>query len=402
MPTFRNLSHTTDPVSSATRRATGSVQSLGTSAKVAAGLGDSEWMADLEYVWRVRTSAELHRLHRRARHQRRAQRRAGAMSSAAYDIGDTDIGEECAQERVRLARSAEWAEHRAQAMALPRGELLAVCGTRQRTVACACGRQTVPVGCDQTMLCVRCSRRQWRKWRRRITRAMDSHVRAARAEWGAARRRGEARGQLPGVYLVTLTVPHTGSVEADRKTLATGWRRLTKIANAHSWWGAYALTYEVTPGTTGEGHVHLHLAAVSSWIPYEELHAAWRSLTGARVLDVSAPRSGRVQNAADYLAKYVTKGVNAADFTGQKAGEVLVAWRGKRKVTTSKAFWTPSRDRERRCPRCGNVHRSVEAPHSLRAVAPGAVLQAMAERVGWWVPRGGIQTALNLERRETS
>lgn len=358
-------------------------------------------MADLEYVWRVRTSEVLHRLHGRARHQRVAQRRAGAESSAAFAEGRPGAGEFWAEERVRLARSAEWAEHRAQAMALPRGELLAVCGKRQRVVACGCGRFAVPVGCDQTMLCERCGKRQWRKWRRRITRSMDAHVRAARGEWGAARRRGESRGMLPGVYLVTLTVPHSGSVVTDRATLARGWRRLTKIAHAAGWWGAYALTYEVTPGTTGEGHVHLHLAAVSGWIPYDDLHAAWRSITGATVLDVSAPRSGRVQSAADYLAKYVTKGVDPREFTGQKAGEVLVAWRGKRKVTTSLGFWRPLQDRERRCERCRCVHRSVEAPQSLRAVAPGAVLQAIAERVGWWVPRGGIQVALALERRES-
>jgi hypothetical protein len=204
---------------------------------------------------------------------------------------------------------------------------------------------------------------------------------------------------MPGVYLVTLTVPHSGSIIKDRETIASGWRKLTKIANARNWWGAYALTYEVTPGTEEDGfrgHVHVHLAAISSWIPYEELRDAWREFTGAEVIDVSAPRSGRCESAADYLAKYVTKGVDPAVFTGQKAGELLVAMRGKRKVTTSVGFWRPTRDLETLCKVCGERHQALGAPPALVSVAPGAVLQAYAERIGWWVPRGGIQVLLKL------
>lgn len=383
MPSVRNLDHENGIASSDGRRARRSVQSLGTSAKGLPDLGNPEWMADLEYVWRMRTHDALQRLHQRARSQRRkALRRRAGTQEPHYSPSM----------RVRLLRSSEWAEHRAQAMALPRAELLAACGKRMRTVRCECGPREVPVGCDQVQLCDRCRKRHWRKWRRRITRALDAHVRAARGEWHKTR--GAGGGMLPGVYLITLTVPHSGSIVEDRAKLARGWRRLTKIANAERWWGAYALTYEVTPGADGLGHVHVHVAAVSSWVPYERLHEAWRSITGARVLDVSAPGSRRRESAADYLAKYVTKGVDPDEFTGQKAGELLVAFRGKRKVTTSLLFWAPTKDRETRCRTCGELHRSVGAPQSLRSVAPGAVLQAMAERVGWWVPRGGIQVVL--------
>lgn len=104
----------------------------------------------------------------------------------------------------------------------------------------------------------------------------------------------------------------------------------------------------------------------------------------------------KVASVADYLAKYVTKGVDPAVFTGQKAGELLVAWRGKRKVTTSVEFWRPERDRSRLCPVCRTVHRATGAPSALRSVAPGAVLQAYAERVGWWVPRGTVQSVMRL------
>lgn len=358
-----------------------SVQDLGTTAKPAKPLGDEEWWADLEYVWRMRTHDALQALDTRARAQRRAAR-AALLEPVPW----------APTKAVTLSRSAEWAEHRAQSMALPRSEVIATCGRRWRKVACGCGTTEVPVGCDQVQLCGRCAKVHWRRWRKRITRAMDAHVRAARGSWHSRGR----RGMLPGVYLITLTVPHSGSIVADREALGKGWRALTKRANAGGWWGAYALAYEVTPGRDGQGHVHAHVAAVSSWVPYEDLHEAWRSaVPGAMVLDVSAPRSGKAaKSAADYLAKYVTKGVDPSVFTGQKAGELLVAMRGKRRVTTSSAFWRPTKDREITCPTCGVVHRLVGTPQSMRSIAPGPVLQAMAERIGWWVPRGAVQAKL--------
>ena len=373
--------HEIDLVGKKSRRATGSVQDLGTTAKRAPALGNAEWWADLEYVWRNRTRDELNRLHGRGREMmRRANRarRKGRYASA-----------------VRADRAREWAQHRAQAMALRRADVIELCGTRFRTVKCECGLAELPVGCDLTQLCERCRKRLWRRWRKRITRSMDAHLRAARGIWASERRKGRGYGQLPGIYLVTFTIPHSGSIIADREALGAAWRKLTKIANAGKWWGAYALTYEVTPGTNGEGHVHAHLAAISSWIPYEDLHAAWRKCApGACVLDVSPPSRTKGQSAADYLSKYVTKGVEPSVFTGAKAGELLVAWRGKRKITTSRNFWRPLRDREIVCPKCKTVHKSMGAPQSLRAVAPAMVLKAYAERVGWYVPRGAIQVRL--------
>lgn len=382
----RNLDHNTAPASSRERRATRSVQSLGTTAKRSVALGNPEWMADLEYVWRMRTHDALQRLHQRARRQRRRalRRRPGSGEPACTPA-----------RQVELLRSAEWAEHRAQAMALPRAEVVDACRTRMRMVRCKCGPREVPVGCDLVQLCEWCRKRHWRRWRRKITRALDAHVRAARGSWHGTGR----RGRLPGVYLITLTVPHSGSIAVDRDVIGRGWRKLTKAASAGRWWGAYALTYEVTPGKDGLGHVHAHIAAVSSWIPYDDLHRVWREATGARVLDVSAPSgSTRRESAADYLAKYVTKGVDPTVFTGQKAGELLIAFRGKRKVSTSVGFWSPTKEREATCGTCGARHELVGAPGSLRTVAPGAVLQALAERVGWWIPRGAVQVVLRYDK----
>ena len=218
------------------------------------------------------------------------------------------------------------------------------------------------------------------------------HVAAARGAWGA---RG-GRGYVPGAYLVTLTIPHSGDLVRDRERIAGAWRGLTKVAQREGWWSAYALTYEVTPGARGDGHVHAHVVAVSSWIPYDRLHREWRRLApGAVILDVQAPsRSRKAAKAADYLAKYVTKGVQPQNFTGQKAAEWMVGARGKRKITTSRGFW---RELPRRpCGACGMLHAGLGAPQSLRSVAPGMYLQGRAECAGVWIARGDPQAVLGL------
>jgi len=372
---IRNLHHNPDLGVKRRRRATRSVQDLGITAKLPPSLRNPEWLGDLEYVWRIRTADELARLDRRATVRRRAAGR------------ETDP-----TRRVTLHRSSEWAEHRAQAMAMRRGDVVAACGKRKRRIRCGCGIREIPVGCDQLALCPTCSKQHWRRWRKRITRAMDAHLTHARRSWNR-------RGMLPGVYLITFTMPHSGCIVSDRARMGEAWRTLTKSAHREQWWGAYALTWEVTPGTAGDGHVHMHAAVISSWVPYEKLREGWQAaMPGSIQPDVSAPKRSRkpAQSAADYLAKYVTKGVDPAVFTGQKAGELLVAFRGKRRVSTSVGFWRPTRDRDTRCQSCGFSHRSCGAPQGLAAVAPGAVLGARAARIGWWVPRGGVQCLLQV------
>jgi hypothetical protein len=244
-------------------------------------------------------------------------------------------------------------------------------------------------------------------------RAMAPHLRAARDQWN---RRGR-RGHAPGVYLITLTAPHSGDLVADRRRLGDAWRDVSKRASyggyqlgarwsERKWWGHHAMVYEATPGTAGDGHMHIHAAVISQWVPYAELRAAWeRAIPGAVIVDVQSPADARakanqrgrklhdVSNAAEYLAKYVTKGVEPTEMTGRKAGELLIALRGRRKVTTSRHFWRPLAER-RGCPTCGQSHVLVEAPCGLQEHAPAAVISAAAERSRWRPPRVGAQVAL--------
>lgn len=259
------------------------------------------------------------------------------------------------------------------------------------------------------------------RWRKKIIAGMEQALRRERARWDATpgyRR----RGVRPGIYLISLTGPHTGDLETDRKVMGKAVRRLQKHATAAGWWRTYALTWEATAGSRGDGHMHAHLAVVSSWVPYTSkqasrydaalwaprrkgerkrcaqigLHELWRKcLPGARVLDVQAPRRGGdgPLAAGHYLAKYVTKGIDPTEFSGAKAGELLVAFRSRRKVSTSRGFWLPT---DTACACCGELVRSLGAPCSLQELLPGAVLRSRAERVGYFVERGPPQGALRL------
>lgn len=253
---------------------------------------------------------------------------------------------------------------------------------------------------------------------------MGAHLRAARERWDRRRRRGHRGSSSPGVYLITLTVQHSGDIRADRRALARGWRAVSKASSyggydirdrdgnvvrssAAKWWGAHALVYEATPGTKGDGHLHAHVACISSWVPYHELRAVWRKATGSVVVDVVDPStqaarskargyaSNEAGTAAAYLAKYVTKGVDPREFTGRKAGELLAAFRGVRKVTTSEGFWRPVASRACSC--CGEVRRLVGAPVGLQEHAPHAVLASLAERTRWRPPRGSPQVGIRWE-----
>jgi hypothetical protein len=356
-------------------------------------------MADLEFTWSTRTRPAMLALDERSRAARRTMReieRVGIELEARPALAGLPPGlthsqrGELAREHAAARRSGAWAEARARAISLRRADVVASCGMRWRKVGCGCTALEIKVGCDQPLLCMTCRKRHSRRWSSRITAGLDHAVREERRAW-QRQSRATRRGMLPGVYLVTLAGPHSGDLVEDRRRLARALRKLTKRAQAEGWWSAYAATWEATPGTDGAGHLHIHIAAVSSWIPYTEdqtgkglgLHEAWRlAMPGALVVDVQPPRirSDNARRVGEYLAKYATKGVEVGGFTGAKAGELLVSLRGQRRVHTSRGFWVP------RAPVCECCHKRwqlTEAPCSLRVLMPGAWLAGAAERSRW-------------------
>lgn len=396
-----------------------SVLVLGTTAPASKSLGNREWVADLEHVWRVRTEPELDRLKRRARTMRRYA--ASVLETWKREHADEKNDDEqwCGGLRVKALRSAEWADERARAVAMSRQDIVNSCDERWRSIACGCKRYDVRVGCDQPQLCVKCRKRHASKWWRRIATGMDNALRSERRAWHntPSHRR---RGMLPGIYLITLTAPHSDDMVKDRETIGAAVRKLLKHAQKHGWFRTYALTWEATGGVDSKGHVHVHLACVSSWIPYRRrevarddvdaerwdsespnarprpprigkrryatergLHDVWQqAIPGAIQPDVSPPNRERneAQSAGYYLAKYVTKGIEPAEFTGAKAGELLCAFRNRRKVSTSAHFWA---DVAPSCSECQQSYRLTESPCSLQDIAPDAVLRSHAVRHRW-------------------
>lgn len=374
-----------------------SVLVLGTTDPAVKSLGNPEWTADMEYVWRTRTRPERERLESRAKACRASARNVMRMEReyARQDVALPVM-------RVQALRSAEWAEERARAIAMTREDVLGTCNVRWRSVACGCRRYEFQVGCDQPQLCGRCRKRHAAKWWRRIALGMDAALRKERTSWHntPGHRR---RGMVPGIYLITLTAPHSGDMQSDRETIGKAVRTLLKHASKRDWWRTYALTWEATGGDDGKGHVHVHLAVISSWIPYTSeqvgamqprvkgerkrsrrgLHEVWMdAVPGAIQPDVSPPKPDRdqAQAAGHYLAKYVTKGVDPSEFSGAKAGELLCAFRNRRKVSTSAHFW---QDIIPTCDSCGHTYHPLESPCSLQDIAPGAVMRSMVERKRW-------------------
>ncbi len=405
-----------------------SVQSLGTTAPDAEPfrkrepIGSPEWVADLEYVWRTRVAAPIASLAARAKKRRRQAKELGS-----YEIGNTHDGNVSGAfepYRVALIRSAEWCDDRARALAMARSDIVEACGQRWRSVRCGCKSLELRVGCEQPQLCGTCRRRHWRAWSQRITLGLDEAIRRERAHYYRTPHY-RRRGMTPGLYLITLTAPHSGDLATDRERMGAAVRKLFKHATKWGWWRTYALTWEATSGEDGKGHMHAHLAVISSWVPYTSeqaqgadvdvwsprrrgerreqprgLHEVWRdAMPGALVVDIKPPgKRGKGSDAArvgaEYLAKYVTKGIEPICFTGRKAGELLIAFRSRRKVTTSAGFW---QHRSPECEHCKELWRSVGAPVSLQSLLPGAVLRSKAEALGYWIPRGGRQVALRWE-----
>jgi len=339
-----------------------------------------EWRADLEYVWRVQMRPK------RARWQARGE----AMREAAGEAQDDAA-------RARAGTLASYAERRAEGVALPRFERIGTCRKRWATFGCGCNRFERPVGCDQPMLCDWCRRRFFRRHRRRLVRALGAHVRAAAGEWKAGGRR---RGAERRVSLVTLTLAHSGLLTTDREELGAAWRRWYKVLHRRLGRFVYSAAWEFTPGTDGKGHAHLHVAVLWPFVDWSWLHRTWREAcpTSSHVHLNSGRRDGKLwttpAKAAKYLAHYATKGVEMSEFTGGKAGELLVATYQRRKVTASRGFFRPLAEAESCCRRCLNRWRVIARPRALVSECPLAVWFALAELTDVGLTRGNLQRPL--------
>jgi hypothetical protein len=242
-----------------------------------------------------------------------------------------------------LARAAEpgrgevktvYALRRAAALARPYRAKLSRCGQRGTVIKCGCkGWRGVALwGCRQHLMCAGCAAKRSKRMTMRVRAGLEASMSAA--------------PQHARLVLVTLTIRHSGDIATDRRELALGWRKLYRAMERR--WGTspYVGAWEVTPGDDGQGHVHAHLVVLWCWRDWGEVRSLWLQCCprSERITFVARRRDNRPsspRSCAKYLAKYLGKGVNTAEFTPELRADVLAAWYQTRAVFSSVRFWVP-------------------------------------------------------------
>jgi len=230
-------------------------------------------------------------------------------------------------------RARVYAQRRHRSLTRPIGPRVAACGSVAKRARCGCGTRWVAMTCRQHLLCGPCLAARSRRLGRRI----QEGLLAAQAQYRAALcTRGAQRWR---VVLLTLTVRHTGDIEADRAALMAGWRGLYKAMHRRAWGRfPYVGVIEVTPGRDGLGHVHAHVAAVWPWRDWSMVAKLWRqSCPQSTRINIQQARS--TSGAAKYLGKYLSKGTQDANFTPELRASVVAGLYNTRQVFTSVRFW---------------------------------------------------------------
>jgi len=155
---------------------------------------------------------------------------------------------------------------------------------------------------------------------------------------------GRPRGDM--LVLLTLTIEHSGDIERDRADLAAGWRRFYLALRRRYGVCPYVGVWEVTPGEDGQGHIHAHVAVVWPWRDWSLCHRLWRAACprSTRISFVARRRDGLAstpKSVANYLGKYLAKGMEAEGFTPELRANVVAGTYNTRWVFSSRRFWQP-------------------------------------------------------------
>jgi len=224
-----------------------------------------------------------------------------------------------------------YALRRADALSRPYVRKLARCSKRGVRVKCGCKgwRGVRAYTCRQHMLCETCQVARARRLGRRIREGLEAAFASRPHE---------------KLVLLTLTVRHSGSVDEDRDALARGWRAFYKRLNAAYGRFPYVGVWEVTPGTDGTGHVHAHVAVIWPWRDWGECREMWLQSCpeSERITFVARRRDGldsSPRSVAKYLSKYLSKGLQTAEFSPELRTRVVAMMYGQRSVFTSRRFW---------------------------------------------------------------
>jgi len=238
---------------------------------------------------------------------------------------------------------------------------LVECGVEPLAIVCGCGPVPARKTCRQWWLCADCRAKRTpsltRDIRNGLKHALDNEVK----EWG----RNGGRGQAPQIFLLTLTQQHSGDLGVDQGAIAEGWRGLYKRLNEDNGKFPYVGVWEVTKGTDGKGHVHMHVAVVWRYRDWKRIRAQWETACPTSMyLDIKKRRKdgkdSSPSSVAKYLGKYLSKGADVGAFTPVLRAEVSAAFYNKHSVLTSKGFW---RRLTKCCQKCMERYRlSTEDP----------------------------------------
>jgi hypothetical protein len=254
-------------------------------------------------------------------------------------IADWALG----RERYALAR--------VRALATQLSPRLRACGTTVRHIRCDCHRRTVHAKCRQRWVCYECRVDWTRRTSRKLCAALSGHLEAELRRENpptllAAQRRNGAI-----VVLITASVRQVGPIAERRQRIRDAWsavRKYVQRSTGRSW--PYALVWEMTEGSEGNGNLHVHIAAVWPWVDWARVVETWRRSVGDMAAHCRIMRAkGNGKGAAVYLSKYMAKGVEMAGFSDELAADFLAAQYNQRGVTTSHRFWAPPRKCCRYC-----------------------------------------------------
>lgn len=270
---------------------------------------------------------------------------------------------------VRTGRRAagEWHGERSGALRVDRLAVLAECGKKSAIIHCGCSVRYSPIRCRQREGCPECAKRENKRNLKRLIKSFGSNERweKTRAPRGFRfPRRGKGVWQLVTLSVSSLEPDGSPRSEADqrRAIVQEGIPRLRAWVQKYtkrSW--PFVWVQEGTSGNVeGTGHVHVHVAWLLPFIPVKTMAAEWvratdgkadlsgfdlatRAVGGADRMDCG----GSAKDAARYIAKYASKGI---DLQGEGAARYWVATYGKRRISTSRGFWVL--DAPLRCPQC--------------------------------------------------
>ncbi len=250
------------------------------------------------------------------------------------------------QQRIRGRQPRKWHHDRARAVAKPRTLRAEQCGTQVGWLYCGCKRRPMYDRCRVRDLCESC-RSRWSK--RAYARSIKALREQGELEWYRWEKEGRRPGMRPALVLLTLTIRDSGDLARDEGILKAAWhdwRAWLRGRLGRSW--PYELRVEVTPGTGGLGHVHLHAIGLLPWVSWEDANAAWRRAVSRKgghstQWDISATRASvdGMRRAARYLAKYSAKGEDLRHLP-TLAASWRVAHYGRRTTTASRGWWVQS------------------------------------------------------------